>query len=134
MKIARRTRPRGFTLVELSIVIVVLSILALIAVPRLKSAKHRAFQATLKSDLKNLATQQEMFYRDALRYSTDLDELGVEQSEGVTITIVEADNEGWSAQSVHSGLPDDKCGVYSGNADPAGGDPATSQGLVECTF
>lgn len=132
----KRTRRRilGFTLVELSIVIIVIGILALIAIPRFRSARHRAFQATLKSDLKNLATQQELFYRDATRYSDDLSELEAGESDGVTITINEATNEGWSAQSEHAALPGHRCGIYSGKAAASGGDPATSRGVVECTF
>jgi prepilin-type N-terminal cleavage/methylation domain-containing protein len=131
----RSRRPsRGFTLAELMIACIVISILALIAIPRFRSARHRAFEASLKSDLKNLATQQELFYRDANLYSADRTALGVSESEGVTITINEASNVGWSAQAEHVGLPEEKCGIYSGKAAPAGGDPATGRGRVECTF
>lgn len=135
---ARRRRDgqarHGFTLGELAIVMVVIGILALIAIPKYQDAREKAFRATLNSDLKNLATQQELYYRDSLRYSADLDVLEAGVSEGVTVTVNEADHVGWSAIAVHLGLPNDQCGIYQGKADPAGGEPATRSGLVTCTF
>lgn len=132
------TRPprttRGFTLVELMIAIIVVAILALIAIPRFRSAQEKAWQASLKSDLKNLANSQELFYRDNTSYGSDLQAMGAETSDGVTVTINEANNVGWSATAVHEAMPDEKCGIYQGDADPAGGDPATSSGVVTCTF
>ncbi len=134
MTSTRHRQRGGFTLVELMIAMIVISILALIAIPRFRSAKEKAFQATIKSDLKNLANQQELFYRDATRYSADLSELEAEVSEGVTVTINSANNEGWAATAEHVGLPDEHCGIYQGKADPSGGDPADRPGLVTCTF
>jgi prepilin-type N-terminal cleavage/methylation domain-containing protein len=131
----RRTGyPRGFTLVELLMACIVIGILALIAIPKYTDARHRAFKATLRSDLKNLATQEELYYREATRYTSDLTALEGGESRGVTVTVNEATNEGWAAVAVHEGLPDQRCGIYSGKADPSGGDPADRPGVVMCTF
>jgi prepilin-type N-terminal cleavage/methylation domain-containing protein len=134
MMTRRPGHPRGFTLVELMIVVIVIGILALIAIPRYRDARHRAFEATLKSDLKNLANQQELHYRDANRYASSMSMLEAAESKGVTITINEATNEGWAAIAVHQGLSDQQCGIYSGKADPAGADPADRPGIVTCSF
>lgn len=127
-------RTRGFTLVELMTAVIVIAILALIAIPRFRNAQEKAWRATLKADLKNLANQQELFHRDRLYYASDLADFDGETSDGVAVTINEASREGWSATAVHEGLPDEKCGIYQGKADPAGGDPATGPGVVTCTF
>ena len=52
---------KGFTLIELLIVVVIIGILAAIAIPKFSSTRERAYFCAMKSDLKNLATQQEMY-------------------------------------------------------------------------
>lgn len=125
---------KGFTLVELMTVVIVIAILALIAIPRFRNAQEKAWRAALTSDMKNLASQQELYYRDAMRYAGNLEALEAEPSEGVTITINEATNVGWSATAEHEGLRDERCGYYQGTAAPEGGEPAASKGVVTCTF
>jgi len=66
----RRTR-RGFTLIELLIVVVIIGILAAIAIPKFQSTKGKANAATLKSDLRNLATAQEAYFYEKQVYSTN---------------------------------------------------------------
>ena len=59
----RNTR-KGFTLIELLIVVVIIGILAAIAIPKFASTKEKAYLATMKSDLRNLATAQEGYFAD----------------------------------------------------------------------
>jgi len=125
---------RGFTLIELLIVVVIIGILAAIAIPKFTAVRTKAYRSSMLSDLKNLATQQEIYYNDQFSYSTSLPDLGFSQSEGVAVTVNEATNTGWAATAVHSGVPTSQCGVFHGNAAAAGGDPATVEGVVTCDF
>src|SRR4051794_41854108 len=50
---------QGFTLIELLIVVVIIGILAAIAIPKFANTKEKAVVASMKSDLRNLASAQE---------------------------------------------------------------------------
>ena len=52
---------KGFTLIELLIVVVIIGILAAIAIPKFSKTKERAYVASMKSDLRNLATNEETY-------------------------------------------------------------------------
>jgi general secretion pathway protein G len=54
-------RGRGFTLIEILIVVVILGILAAIVIPQFSNASHMARENTLKDDLRYLRTQIVVF-------------------------------------------------------------------------
>lgn len=66
-----RERDKGFTLVELLVVIVIIGILAGIAIPLFLSQRKKGVDAGIKSDLKALATIEETVYVDAAAYTVD---------------------------------------------------------------
>ncbi len=72
---------KGFTLIELLIVVVIIGILAAIAIPKFANTKEKSYVASMKSDLHNLITAQEAYFRDRLGLVGDRDEL--EYSENV---------------------------------------------------
>src|SRR5215813_8068831 len=90
-------RRTGFTLIELLIVVVIIGILAAIAIPKFQATKGKAFYATMRADLRNLATSEEGYFYDHAGYSMFLDSVQLKPTVGNTVTIVEATATGWSA-------------------------------------
>lgn len=66
---------RGFTLVELMVVLVVLAVLASMVVPRYLDRVDDARETVLKQNLVGLRNVIDLFYRDKARYPETLDEL-----------------------------------------------------------
>ncbi len=127
----RPSRSRqGFTLIELIIVVVVIGILAALAIPKFQSTKGKAYAASLKSDLKNVASMQEDYFYYNETYASTVGALSFSSTNGVTISIAEADGRGWSATSTHPAAFPLTCAVFYGQAAPVGG--ATAEGIVHC--
>ncbi len=120
---------KGFTLIELLIVVVIIGILAAIAIPKFSATREKAYVSAMKSDLKNLASQQEIYYADNYSYSAVLADLGFAQSEGVTVVVGAANGTGWSASATHSGTAE-TCAVFYGDAAAVA--PATVAGAIVC--
>ncbi|HEY3350843.1 MAG TPA: prepilin-type N-terminal cleavage/methylation domain-containing protein [Thermoanaerobaculia bacterium] len=70
---------KGFTLVELLVVMAILGILVAIAVPQLQQAPIRAKEATLREDLFTFRTCLDQFYADKGHYPETLQTLVTEK-------------------------------------------------------
>ena len=126
---------KGFTLIELLIVVVIIGILAAIAIPKFSATREKAYFAAMKSDLKNLASQQEIYYSDAYAYTSSADDLAFTNSDGVTVTMSNVSSSGWAASATHAALgAAEGCGIYYGTATAPSTPTTPSQpGEVACT-
>lgn len=91
---------KGFTLIELLIVIAIISLLSSIVYASLSSAREKAQEASVKTELKNMVSEMEIAQADLTNYST-----------GETVLsdfISSIEEKGATAEYYsHSGLSDD---------------------------
>ncbi|MCH7562284.1 MAG: prepilin-type N-terminal cleavage/methylation domain-containing protein [Gemmatimonadetes bacterium] len=125
---------KGFTLIELLIVVVIIGILAAIAIPKFSATREKAYFAAMKSDLKNLASQQEIYYSDTYAYTSSTALLTFVTSQGVVAAIT-AGTDGWSASVTHSALGGSEgCAIYYGSGTaPTTPVKPTAVGAIACT-
>ncbi len=129
---------KGFTLIELLIVVVIIGILAAIAIPKFSATREKAYFAAMKSDLKNLASQQEIYYSDEYAYTGTQVDLGFVASDGVTVVVTPPTTTGWAGTAVHAAMPTEGCSIYygTGTAVSVGSTPATTPtaaGAIACS-
>ncbi len=129
---------KGFTLIELLIVVVIIGILAAIAIPKFANTKEKAYLASMKSDLRNMATTQEGYFADNQVYISGVSRnttagtqalSGFVPSAGVTVTATATGGTGWSAIAGHSATTK-TCSIFIGVTAVG---PATVDSEPKCT-
>lgn len=116
----RPHRPRGFTLVELLIVVVIVGILASIAIPKFDNTKPRAYTAAMKSDLRNLVTAEEAFFSDSSSYVIwgDTTKLKFRPSTGVSTPAITIGPGYFMAKVTHSQIANFSCAIAVNTQNP----------------
>jgi len=105
MRLARR----GFTLIELIVVIVVIGIIAAIAIAKFVSVKEAAYVASMKSDLRNFALYEQFYATD--NGGSYFSGNGVSEGFKPTtdVTVLATDDPGpppnWQATATHAKTP-----------------------------
>ncbi|GEM_PF-3012352 len=75
---------KGFTLIELMIVVAIIGILASIAIPNFLKARDKAMYTKCVSALSGLKVAQEMYISDKGIYASDINELAIYMIPGCT--------------------------------------------------
>jgi type IV pilus assembly protein PilA len=106
LKINKMKDQRGFTLIELMIVIAIIGILAAIAIPQFEFYRKRTYNAVAESDLKSACTAQEAYYVDNLTYTNAITNLvgtyGVYTSANVLFTNISGNITSYHMEAYHT--------------------------------
>jgi type IV pilus assembly protein PilA len=99
---------KGFTLIELMVVIAIIGILAAIAIPQFSAYWARSYNASANADLRNLCTAQEAYFVDEQTYAANarlgllISDYGATTSKNVTMTINSSSATYYNMEAVHS--------------------------------
>jgi prepilin-type N-terminal cleavage/methylation domain-containing protein len=141
--------PKGFTLIELVVLALLLGIIALIALPHFSdsvrintlptfaASKEKAFIQSMKADLLKLAVAEEAYYRDSLKYTVTVACVPTPLPGAATLCPSRGNllggpvvaGPGWGATMTNDHLPGVVCAIYVNYPSPP---PGARDGTPAC--
>jgi prepilin-type N-terminal cleavage/methylation domain-containing protein len=122
---------KGFTLIELMTVVVIISILVSIALPKFGDLKSKASLASIRSDIRNAEAAEETYFSDYAAYGTaaNLQAAGfLSASTGNTLTVTVAPT-GYTINGVNPAI---MAGPTSCTVQVGAGAAPTVDGKITC--
>src|SRR5262252_7743093 len=109
----QKLKKRGFTLIELMIVVAIIGILAAIAIPNFIRFQARSKQSEAKSNLKSLFTAERSYYQEKDKYSIYINEIGFSPERGnrYSYSLGGASVQNRSGTTITSNAADDAVGI-----------------------
>jgi prepilin-type N-terminal cleavage/methylation domain-containing protein len=104
---------KGFPLIELLIVVLILGVVAAILIQRFGNSKDKTYVAQMQSDLRNLATYEEQYaaenggtyFSGTATMSSPLRGFHPSESVRITVTTLAGPPPSWTARASHALTP-----------------------------
>ena len=114
---------RGFTLIEVLVVIVLVGVLAGLAISQFASLRARAFDSKVAAAVRGVATGEEAYYAENRSYAADVDDLHSMATDDVAIAISAGNSGNLTSSFRIVGTHPAATRTFTWVSDPGAGEP-----------